>query len=146
MTLFDIPPEKQAELRQISEAAKRAGTAPVMPFNERIEALLSFQRSATPDVVLALLTMLENTGTQNTLPESARQTSDLASTAFRRTRWPHRTVVMAFDHPGAGDKKFSPMMLLAHQELSAGGACENNFTASNGVHIQWVNLTTPYEA
>lgn len=50
--------DKQA-LRDIAEKTKIAGEAPVMPFEQRINALNEFMRHLTPATVLALLDDLE---------------------------------------------------------------------------------------
>lgn len=50
--------DKQA-LREIAEQTKIAGEAPVMPFEQRINALNDFMKHFTPATVLALLDELE---------------------------------------------------------------------------------------
>lgn len=50
--------DKQA-LRDIAEKTKIAGEAPVMPFEQRINALNDFMKHFTPATVLALLDELE---------------------------------------------------------------------------------------
>ncbi|EJC6460990.1 ead/Ea22-like family protein [Escherichia coli] len=43
------------KLREIAEKTKIAGEAPVMPFDQRINALNDFMKHFSPDIVLALL-------------------------------------------------------------------------------------------
>ncbi|MEI8526478.1 ead/Ea22-like family protein [Escherichia coli] len=43
------------ELREIAEKTKIAGEAPVMPFDQRINALNDFMKHFSPDIALALL-------------------------------------------------------------------------------------------
>ncbi|ELE8833533.1 ead/Ea22-like family protein [Escherichia coli] len=43
------------KLREISEKTKIAGEAPVMPFDQRINALNDFMKHFSPDIALALL-------------------------------------------------------------------------------------------
>ena len=50
--------DKQA-LRNVAEKTKIAGEAPVMPFEQRINALNDFMKNFTPATVLALLDELE---------------------------------------------------------------------------------------
>lgn len=43
------------KLREIAEKTKIAGEAPVMPFDQRINALNDFMKHLSPDIALALL-------------------------------------------------------------------------------------------
>ena len=43
------------KLREIAEKTKIAGEAPVMPFDQRINALNNFMKHFSPDIALALL-------------------------------------------------------------------------------------------
>ncbi|EFH3064185.1 ead/Ea22-like family protein, partial [Escherichia coli] len=43
------------KLREIAEKTKIAGEAPVMPFDQRINALNDFMKHFSPDIALALL-------------------------------------------------------------------------------------------
>ncbi|EIY7779068.1 DUF551 domain-containing protein [Escherichia coli] len=47
------------KLREIAEKTKIAGEAPVMPFDQRINALNDFMKHFSPDIALALLDELE---------------------------------------------------------------------------------------
>ena len=47
------------KLREISEKTKIAGEAPVMPFDQRINALNDFMKHFSPDIALALLDEIE---------------------------------------------------------------------------------------
>ncbi|MED0311471.1 ead/Ea22-like family protein [Escherichia coli] len=47
------------KLREIAEKAKISGEAPVMPFDQRINALNDFMKHFSPDIALALLDELE---------------------------------------------------------------------------------------
>lgn len=47
------------KLREIAEKTKIAGEAPVMPFDQRINALNDFMKYFSPDIALALLDELE---------------------------------------------------------------------------------------
>ncbi|ECB0371950.1 ead/Ea22-like family protein [Salmonella enterica subsp. enterica serovar Muenchen] len=47
------------KLREIAEKTKIAGEAPVMPFEQRINALNDFMKHFSPDIALALLDELE---------------------------------------------------------------------------------------
>lgn len=47
------------KLREIAEKTKIAGEAPVMPFDQRINALNDFMKHLSPDIALALLDELE---------------------------------------------------------------------------------------
>lgn len=48
------------KLREIAEKTKIAGEAPVMPFDQRINALNDFMKHFSPDIALALLDELES--------------------------------------------------------------------------------------
>lgn len=58
MTKQPMTIDKQA-LRDIAEKTKIAGEAPVMPFEQRINALNDFMKHFTPATALALLDELE---------------------------------------------------------------------------------------
>lgn len=58
--------DKQA-LRDIAEKTKIAGEAPVMPFEQRINALNDFMKHFTPATALAMLDELEASAKQNAL-------------------------------------------------------------------------------
>ncbi len=47
------------KLREIAEKTKIAGEAPVMPFDQRINALNDFMKHFSPDIAMALLDELE---------------------------------------------------------------------------------------
>lgn len=59
MTKQPMTIDKQA-LRDIAEKTKIAGEAPVMPFEQRINALNDFMKHFTPATVLALLDEVEH--------------------------------------------------------------------------------------
>ncbi len=61
------------KLREIAEKTKIAGEAPVMPFDQRINALNDFMKHFSPDIALALLM-------------NWKETSNTSNPATRRTR------------------------------------------------------------
>lgn len=61
------------KLREIAEKTKIAGEAPVMPFNQRINALNDFMKHFSPDIALALL-------------DEREETCNTSKAAIRRTR------------------------------------------------------------
>jgi hypothetical protein len=61
------------KLREIAEKTKIAGEAPVMPFDQRINALNDFMKHFSPDIALALL-------------DERKETSNTSNAATRRTR------------------------------------------------------------
>ncbi|MBL4562291.1 ead/Ea22-like family protein [Citrobacter koseri] len=76
--------DKQA-LRDIAEKTKIAGEAPVMPFEQRINALNDFMKHFTPATVLALLDELEADKEQiKTLESRNRRLEGIINAAERR--------------------------------------------------------------
>lgn len=61
------------KLREIAEKTKIAGEAPVMPFDQRINALNDFMKHFSPDIALVLL-------------DEREETSNTSNPATRRTR------------------------------------------------------------
>lgn len=76
--------DKQA-LRDIAEKTKIAGEAPVMPFEQRINALNDFMKHFTPATMLALLDELEADKEQiKTLESRNRRLEGIINAAERR--------------------------------------------------------------
>ncbi|MBJ8875312.1 ead/Ea22-like family protein [Citrobacter koseri] len=72
-------------LRDIAEKTKIAGEAPVMPFEQRINALNDFTKHFTPATVLALLDELEADKEQiKTLESRNRRLEGIINAAERR--------------------------------------------------------------
>ncbi|EFI6281563.1 ead/Ea22-like family protein [Escherichia coli] len=66
------------KLREIAEKTKIAGEAPVMPFDQRINALNDFMKHFSPDIVLALLDERERN--QQYIKRRDQENEDIALT------------------------------------------------------------------
>ncbi|EEW1709201.1 ead/Ea22-like family protein [Escherichia coli] len=66
------------KLREIAEKTKIAGEAPVMPFDQRINALNDFMKHFSPDIALALLDELERN--QQYIKRRDKENEDIALT------------------------------------------------------------------
>lgn len=66
------------KLREIAEKTKIAGEAPVMPFDQRINALNDFMKHFSPDIVLALLDERERN--QQYIKSRDQENEDIALT------------------------------------------------------------------
>ena len=66
------------KLREIAEKTKIAGEAPVMPFDQRINALNDFMKHFSPDIALALLDELERN--QQYINRRDQENEDIALT------------------------------------------------------------------
>ncbi|ELV6166186.1 ead/Ea22-like family protein [Escherichia coli] len=66
------------KLREIAEKTKIAGEAPVMPFDQRINALNDFMKHFSPETVLALLDELERN--QQYIKSRDQENEDIALT------------------------------------------------------------------
>ena len=66
------------KLREIAEKTKIAGEAPVMPFDQRINALNDFMKHFSPDIALALLDELERN--QQYIKHRDQENEDIALT------------------------------------------------------------------
>lgn len=66
------------ELREIAEKTKIAGEAPVMPFDQRINALNDFMKHFSPDIALALLDERERN--QQYIKRRDQENEDIALT------------------------------------------------------------------
>ncbi|EFB6329010.1 ead/Ea22-like family protein [Escherichia coli] len=66
------------KLREIAEKTKIAGEAPVMPFDQRINALNDFMKHFSPDIALALLDELERK--QQYIKRRDQENEDIALT------------------------------------------------------------------
>ncbi|EEY2645928.1 ead/Ea22-like family protein [Escherichia coli] len=66
------------KLREIAEKTKIAGEAPVMPFEQRINALNDFMKHFSPDIALALLDELERN--QQYIKRRDQENEDIALT------------------------------------------------------------------
>ncbi len=66
------------KLREIAEKTKIAGEAPVMPFDQRINALNDFMKHFSPDIALALLDELERN--QQYIKSRDQENEDIALT------------------------------------------------------------------
>lgn len=66
------------KLREIAEKTKIAGEAPVMPFDQRINALNDFMKHFSPDIALALLDELERN--QQYIKSRDQENKDIALT------------------------------------------------------------------
>ncbi|WP_372604540.1 ead/Ea22-like family protein [Escherichia coli] len=69
------------KLREIAEKTKIAGEAPVMPFDQRINALNDFMKHFSPATVLALLDELERN--QQYIKRRDQDNEDIALTVGR---------------------------------------------------------------
>ncbi|MCO4928807.1 ead/Ea22-like family protein [Escherichia coli] len=69
------------KLREIAEKTKIAGEAPVMPFDQRINALNDFMKHFSPDIALALLDELERN--QQYIKRRDQENEDIALTVGR---------------------------------------------------------------
>ncbi|EFE7686731.1 ead/Ea22-like family protein [Escherichia coli] len=69
------------KLREIAEKTKIAGEAPVMPFDQRINALNDFMKHFSPDIALALLDELERN--QQYIKSRDQENEDIALTVGR---------------------------------------------------------------
>ena len=69
------------KLREIAEKTKIAGEAPVMPFDQRINALNDFMKHFSPDIALALLDERERN--QQYIKSSDQENEDIALTVGR---------------------------------------------------------------
>ncbi|HAH5441610.1 TPA: ead/Ea22-like family protein [Escherichia coli] len=67
------------KLREIAEKTKIAGEAPVMPFDQRINALNDFMKHFSPDIALALLDERERN--QQYIKSRDQENEDIALTA-----------------------------------------------------------------
>ncbi|EGK2940141.1 ead/Ea22-like family protein [Escherichia coli] len=68
-------------LREIAEKTKIAGEAPVMPFDQRINALNDFMKHFSPDIALALLDERERN--QQYIKRRDQENEDIALTVGR---------------------------------------------------------------
>ncbi|EFE8670133.1 DUF551 domain-containing protein [Escherichia coli] len=66
------------KLREIAEKTKIAGETPVMPFDQRINALNDFMKHFSPDIALALLDELERN--QQYIKHRDQENEDIALT------------------------------------------------------------------
>ncbi|EPC3951700.1 ead/Ea22-like family protein [Escherichia coli] len=66
------------KLREIAEKTKIAGKAPVMPFDQRINALNDFMKHFSPDIALALLDERERN--QQYIKRREQENEDIALT------------------------------------------------------------------
>ncbi|MEL8619245.1 ead/Ea22-like family protein [Escherichia coli] len=66
------------KLREIAEKTKIAGEAPVMPFDQRINALNDFMKHFSPDIALALLDERERN--QQHIKSRDQENEDIALT------------------------------------------------------------------
>ncbi|EEU3609541.1 ead/Ea22-like family protein [Escherichia coli] len=66
------------KLREIAEKTKIAGETPVMPFDQRINALNDFMKHFSPDIALALLDELERN--QQYIKRRDQENEDIALT------------------------------------------------------------------
>lgn len=66
------------KLREIAEKTKIAGEAPVMPFDQRINALNDFMKHFSPDIALALLDEWERN--QQYIKRRDQENEDIALT------------------------------------------------------------------
>lgn len=66
------------KLREIAEKTKIAGEAPVMPFDQRINALNDFMKHFSPDIALALLDERERN--QQYIKHRDQENEDIALT------------------------------------------------------------------
>ncbi|HCO5524104.1 TPA: ead/Ea22-like family protein [Escherichia coli] len=66
------------KLREIAEKTKIAGEAPVMPFDQRINALNDFMKHFSPDIALALLDERERN--QQYIKRRDQENKDIALT------------------------------------------------------------------
>jgi hypothetical protein len=66
------------KLREIAEKTKIAGEAPVMPFDQRINALNDFMKHFSPDIALALLDEWERN--QQYIKSRDQENEDIALT------------------------------------------------------------------
>ncbi len=66
------------KLREIAEKTKIAGEAPVMPFDQRINALNDFMKHFSPDIALALLDERERN--QQYIKSRDQENKDIALT------------------------------------------------------------------
>ncbi|AYM23036.1 ead/Ea22-like family protein [Escherichia coli] len=69
------------KLREIAEKTKIAGEAPVMPFDQRINALNDFMKHFSPDIALALLDERERN--QQYIKSRDQENEDIALTIGR---------------------------------------------------------------
>ncbi|HCO7402379.1 TPA: ead/Ea22-like family protein [Escherichia coli] len=69
------------KLREIAEKTKIAGKAPVMPFDQRINALNDFMKRFSPDIALALLDERERN--QQYIKRRDQENEDIALTVGR---------------------------------------------------------------
>ncbi|EHL3684609.1 ead/Ea22-like family protein [Escherichia coli] len=69
------------KLREIAEKTKIAGEAPVMPFDQRINALNDFMKHFSPDIALALLDERERN--QQYIKRRDQENEDIALTVGR---------------------------------------------------------------
>ncbi|KDX53786.1 ead/Ea22-like family protein [Escherichia coli 2-210-07_S3_C1] len=69
------------KLREIAEKTKIAGEAPVMPFDQRINALNDFMKHFSPDIALALLDERERN--QQYIKRRDQENEDIALTVWR---------------------------------------------------------------
>ncbi|HBB9780288.1 TPA: ead/Ea22-like family protein [Escherichia coli] len=69
------------KLREIAEKTKIAGETPVMPFDQRINALNDFMKHFSPDIALALLDELERN--QQYIKRRDQENEDIALTVGR---------------------------------------------------------------
>ncbi|EFM1984919.1 DUF551 domain-containing protein [Escherichia coli] len=69
------------KLREIAEKTKIAGEAPVMPFDQRINALNDFMKHFSPDIALALLDELERN--QQYIKRRDQENEEIALTVGR---------------------------------------------------------------
>lgn len=86
------------KLREIAEKTKIAGEAPVMPFDQRINALNDFMKHFSPDIALALLDERERN--QQYIKSRDQENEDIALTvpAYYQTlsRMQYKTRVCTF--------------------------------------------------
>lgn len=69
------------KLREIAEKTKIAGEAPVMPFDQRINALNDFMKHFSPDIALALLDERERN--QQYIKSRDQENEDIALTVVK---------------------------------------------------------------
>lgn len=109
------------ELREIAEKTKIAGEAPVMPFDQRINALNDFMKHFSPDIALALLDEVKRL--EDTNIDAMCRIAELEAREIKPAKGEVLVVVSGFT--GCGKSAIAGEIEIAMKAI--------------GVPVQWTN-------
>ncbi len=109
------------KLREIAEKTKIAGEAPVMPFDQRINALNDFMKHFSPDIALALLDEVKRL--EDTNIDSICRIAEMETREIKPAKGEVLVVVSGFT--GCGKSAIAGEIEIAMKDI--------------GVPVQWTN-------